>query len=151
MWLLMAIIKIIFLCFIRWNENMIIKIRFVFLLEMDFKINCIYYYLFRVFNSNCLDYILSSPSLVWQYRLWSFDSRPLFTIILCQKCQFQDSRFQSTYRMSPNSCERYLYTMGTHLNIWTYRKPYSNTRLRLLQLIFSSSSTVDVSKNERFF
>ena len=59
---------------------MIIKIRFVFLLEMNFKINCTYYYLFRVFNSNCLDYILSSPSSVWQYRLWTYDSRPLLTI-----------------------------------------------------------------------
>ena len=29
-------------------------------------------------------------------------SIPLFTIILCQKCQFQDSRFYRTYRMSPS-------------------------------------------------
>ena len=31
-------------------------------------------------------------------------SGPLFTIILSQKCKFQDSRFYSTYRMSPSWC-----------------------------------------------
>ena len=30
------------------------------------------------------------------------NSRSLFTIILSQKCKFQDSRFQSTHRMSPS-------------------------------------------------
>ena len=32
-------------------------------------------------------------------------SRPLYTIILSQKCQFQDSRFQSTYKMRPSWCD----------------------------------------------
>jgi hypothetical protein len=44
-----------------------------------------------------------------QQQLWrgsvnfkTKNSRPLFTIILRQKCKFQDSRFYSTYRMSPS-------------------------------------------------
>ena len=32
-------------------------------------------------------------------------SRPFFIIILCQKCQFQDSRFWSTYTMTISWCE----------------------------------------------